>query len=85
MKTDKVEKIIKRKFKRDQSLQEQTTPDEYAQISFESAVETMIETKKNMVNRTQSDKEIEDEVNAWAAKVLSDNGGDYKKALNMIP
>lgn len=85
MKKDRVEKILKRKFQEGKSLQEQTMPEEFAQISFESAIETMIEVKKGMVNRTKTDKEIETEVNAWAQKILDENGGDYIKALGAIP
>lgn len=84
MNTKEVESVLGRKFKKGQSLQEQTTEEEYAKISFLSVIDTDIIVAKSMINRTESDKEIEDRINTYNQKVLEECNGDYKKALNII-
>ena len=84
MKTDGVEKIIKRKFQPGKSLQEQTTPEEWDEICFWSEVETEVISAQSMVNRTGTGAEIEARVKAKWQKVLDDCGGDYKQALNFF-
>ena len=84
MKTDEVEKVIKRKFKSGKSLQEQTTPEEWDEICFWSEVETIIISEKSKLHKTLSDAEIEAQVRAKWQKVLDDCGGDYKQALNFF-
>ena len=62
MNTDEVEKLLGRKFIPGKSLQEQTTPDEWAEICRLSEIEMEIFTEKKMVKRTETDKEIETRV-----------------------
>lgn len=85
MKTNEVEKILKRKFQHGKSLKEQTSPAEWAEICFKSALETEIITQKSMVNRTETDEEIEARVAMEFQKMLDESNGDYEAAVNLLP
>jgi hypothetical protein len=64
MKTDEVEKLLKRKTQSDKSLQDQTTPEEWAEICYWSEMEIEVITEKQMTKRTETDEEIEKRVKA---------------------
>lgn len=64
MNTEEVEKLLGRKFIPGKSLQEQTTPDEWAEICRLSEIEVEIITEKQMLDRTETDEQIEKRVKA---------------------
>lgn len=84
MKTDEVEKIMKRKLDPDKQLSEQTTADEYAEICFHDEIEIEILIQKGMVDKTKTDEEIEKEVKDKFTKLLNDSKGNYRKALQAL-
>jgi hypothetical protein len=68
MNTKEVEELLGRKFIPGKSLQEQTTPEEWAEICRLSEIELEIITEKQMVKRTETDEEIEKRVKAKHSK-----------------
>jgi hypothetical protein len=68
MNTKEVEELLGRKFIPGKSLQEQTTPEEWAEICRLSEIELEIVTEKQMVKRTETDEEIEKRVKAKHSK-----------------
>jgi hypothetical protein len=68
MNTEEVEKLLGRKFIVGKSLQEQTTPEEWAEICRLSEIELEIITEKQIVKRTETDEEIEKRVKAKHSK-----------------
>jgi hypothetical protein len=68
MNTKEVEELLGRKFIVGKSLQEQTTPEEWAEICRLSEIELEIITEKQMVKRTETDDEIEKRVKAKHSK-----------------
>jgi hypothetical protein len=68
MNTKEVEEFLGRKFIPGKSLQEQTTPEEWAEICRLSEIELEIITEKQMVKRTETDEEIEKRVKAKHSK-----------------
>ena len=83
MNTKEVEKVLGKKFVEGVSLQDQCTPEQWAEICFISALETEIISEKSKVDR-KSDAEIETEVKAKGKKLLDKHGGDHSKALSEL-
>lgn len=84
MKTEEVEKLIKRKLQPDKSLQEQTTADEWAAICFESEIEIEIEIERQRTGQTLSDAEITQQVRGKFQKILNEHAGNHRKALGSL-
>jgi hypothetical protein len=84
MKTEEVEKLIKRKFQPGKSLQEQVTPDEWAAICFESEIEIEIEIERQRTGQPLSDAKIAQQVRGKFQKILSEHAGNHQKALNSL-
>ena len=82
MDTKAVEKVLGKKFVEGPSLQEQCTPQQWAEICFISALETAVLTEKGKPDKKLSDKEIERRVKEEWDELLKKHNGDHHKALN---
>ena len=90
MKTDKLEKVLKRKFQAGKSIEEQTTKVELDEISFWSVIENIINSREHQ--RLKDDKkavplsenELETQIQNYGNEVLSKNNNDFRKSLDSL-
>jgi hypothetical protein len=90
MKTDKLEKVLKRKFQVGKSIEEQTTKAELDEISFWSFVENIINAREHQ--RLKDDKkavplsesELETLIQDYGNEVLNENNNDFRKSLDSL-